>query len=115
MDVDAIYVPTDNTVISALDSVVQVGETKKIPVYPAEGDSVAKGGLATYGLNYFDLGYQTGEMAIKILVDGEDPATMAVETQKEPVIYLNLGAAERMGVELPQDLIDRADEANITK
>ena len=115
LDVDAIYVPTDNTVISALDSVVQVGETKKIPVYPAEGDSVAKGGLATYGLNYFDLGYQTGEMAIKILVDGEDPATMAVETQKEPVIYLNLGAAERMGVELPQDLIDRADEANITK
>ncbi|MGO1591346.1 MAG: ABC transporter substrate-binding protein [Ancrocorticia sp.] len=115
LGVDAIYVPTDNTVISAFDSVVQVGESKGIPVYPAEGDSVAKGGLATYGLNYFDLGYQTGEMAVKILVDGEDPATMAVETQNEPVLYLNLGAAERMGVDIPQDVLDRADEENITE
>lgn len=115
LDVDAIYVPTDNTVISAFDSVIQVGESKSIPVFPAEGDSVAKGGLATYGLNYFDLGYQTGEMAIEILVNGADPASMAVETQKEPVIYLNLGAAERMAVELPQEVIDQADEANITE
>ena len=115
LSVDAIYVPTDNTVISALDSVLQVGESKKIPVYPAEGDSVAKGGLATYGISYYDLGYQTGEMAIRILVDGEDPATMPVETQQDLLVYLNLGAAERMGVTLPQEVIDRAEPDNITQ
>ncbi len=115
LDVDAIYVPTDNTVVSALDSVIQVGESKKIPVIAAEGDSVANGAVATYGLSYEALGYQTGEMAVKILTEGADPATMAVETQKEPVLYLNLGAAERMGVTIPQDLIDQADPADITQ
>ncbi len=115
LDVDAIYIPTDNTVISALDSVLQVGESKKIPVFPAEGDSVAKGGLATYGISYYDLGYQTGEMAVRILVDGEDPATMAVETQQNLLVYLNLGAAERMGVTIPQEVIDRAEPENITE
>lgn len=115
LDVDAIYLPTDNTVISALDSVLQVGESKKIPVYPAEGDSVAKGGLATYGISYYDLGYQTGEMAVRILVDGEDPATMPVETQQDLLVYVNLGAAERMGVTIPQAVLDRATPETTTK
>lgn len=113
LDVDAIYVPTDNTVVSALDSVLQVGESKGIPVYPAEGDSVANGGLATYGISYYDLGYQTGEMAVRILVDGADPASMAVETQQDLLVYLNLDAAERMGVTIPQAVIDRAEPENI--
>ncbi len=115
LDVDAIYLPTDNTVISALDSVLQVGESKKIPVYPAEGDSVAKGGIATYGISYYDLGYQTGQMAVRILVDGEDPATMPVETQQDLLVYVNLGAAERMGVTLPQSVLDRATPETTTK
>lgn len=114
LDVDAIYVPTDNTVVSALDAVLQVGESKGIPVFPAEGDSVANGGIATYGLSYSALGAQTGEMAIKILLDGDDPATMPVETQTDLLLYLNLDAAKRMGVTIPQDLIDEADPANIT-
>ena len=115
LDVDAYYVPTDNTVVSALEAVLQVAEQRQIPVIAAEGDSVARGAVATVGLSYYDLGYQTGEMAVSILVDGADPATMPVEYQEDLVLYLNTGAADRMGVTIPQELLDEADPANITE
>lgn len=114
-DVDAIYVPTDNVVVSALESVIQVGESKQIPVFGAEGDSVARGAIGTFGLSYFALGYQTGEMAIDILEGGADPATMAVQTQSDLLLYLNLGAAERMGVEIPAEIVEQAEPENITE
>lgn len=114
-DVDAIYVPTDNIVVSSLETVIQYGETNQIPVFGAEGDSVERGTIATYGLNYYDLGYQTGEMAIQILKDGGDPAEISVETLEEPSLYLNTGAAERMGVEIPKEKLEEADPENITE
>jgi len=115
LDVDAFYVVTDNAVVSALESLIQVAETKKIPAIAAEGDSVARGTIATYGISYYELGYQTGEMAVKILKGEAEPATMPVETQSELQLYLNLGAAERMGVTIPEDLLAEADPANITE
>lgn len=115
LDVDAFYIPTDNTVVSALEAVLQVAEQRHIPVIAAEGDSVERGAIATVGLSYYDLGYQTGEMAVRILTEGADPATMPVEYQEDLVLYLNTGAAERMGVTIPQDLLDSADPANITE
>lgn len=108
-DVDAIYVPGDNAVVEALESVIQVAETKKIPMVVAEGDSVERGGIATYGLNYYDLGYQTGQMAIRILEEGADPASMPVETLDKISLIVNQGAAERMGVELSAELLAKAD------
>lgn len=113
--VDAIYVPTDNVVVTSLETVLKVGEEKKIPVFGAEGDSVERGTIGTYGLNYHDLGYQTGQMAIRILVDGEDPAAMAVETLSTPELYLNTGAAERMGVTIPEELLSQVAPDNLTK
>lgn len=109
LDVDAFYVPTDNTVVSALESLLQVAEAKSLPVIAAEGDSVERGALITYGLDYDGLGYQTGEMALRILQEGADPAEMAVETQSELSLIINSGAAERMGVEIPVELLDEAD------
>lgn len=114
LSVDAIYVPTDNTVVSALDSVIQAGEQKKIPVIAAEGDSVAKGCVATYGISYYELGYQTGKMAVSILKDGKKPESMPVETQSNLLFYVNKGAAERMGVTVPQSLLDKAKPENVT-
>jgi len=115
LDVDAFYVPTDNTVVSALESLIQVAEAKQILTIAAEGDSVARGAVATYGIDYYKLGYQTGEMAVKILRGEAEPATMPVETQTDLQLYLNLGAAERMGVTIPEDLLAEADPANITE
>ena len=114
-DTDAIYVPTDNIVVAALETVLQFGETNKIPVYGAEGDSVERGALATVGLSYYELGKQTGEMAVKILKDGADPATMPVETQKETVLYVNEGAAKRMDVTIPQSVLDKVAPENLVK
>lgn len=106
--VDALYVPTDNTVVDALESMIQVAEEEQIPLIVGEGDSVERGGLATWGINYEKLGYQTGEMALKILA-GEAPASMPVETLENIELSVNQSAAERMGVELPQSLLDEAD------
>ncbi|GAA2185709.1 ABC transporter substrate-binding protein [Leucobacter alluvii] len=107
--VDAIYVPTDNLVVSGIASLVQVAEEKQIPVIGAEAGTVEGGAVATLGIDYTDLGHQTGEMAIKILEDGADPAEMAVEVSKSFTYVVNPGAAERMGVEIPKDILDQAE------
>jgi len=109
-DVDAIYVPTDNTVVDALESVIQVTEDEGILLIVGEGDSVERGGVATFGLNYYELGYQTGKMAARILLEGEDPAEMPVETQEVMQLIVNEAAADRMGITLPDDFLDKADE-----
>ena len=109
LDVDAFFMPTDNTVVGAFESLLQVAEEKGAPLVTADGESVERGAVATYGVDYEALGYQTGEMALRILRDGEDPAQMPIETQSEHLLYVNPAAAERMGVELPADLLDRAD------
>ena len=110
LDVDAIYVPTDNTVVSGLDSVLQTAEERQIPVIAGETESVTNGALVTYGLDYYELGVQTAQMAAAILTEGADPAAMAVEEQQTPRLVVNPAAAERMGITLPQDLLDEADE-----
>ncbi len=106
-DVDAIYVPTDNMVVSGIASLVQVAEDAKIPVIGAEPGTVEGGAVTTYGIDYTKLGHQTGEMAIKIL-EGADPATTPVETPAELSYVVNPGAAERMGVEIPKSILDDA-------
>lgn len=108
-DVDAIYVPTDNMVVSGIASLVQVAEAKQIPVIGAESGTVEGGAVATLGIDYEQLGYQTGEMALKILQDGGDPATMPVEVSKTFTYVVNPGAAERMGVTIPKEILDQAE------
>lgn len=115
LDVDAFFVITDNTVVSSLETLIQVAEDKDIPVIASEGDSVARGAIATIGIDYYSLGYQTGEMAVRILRGEAEPADIAVETQTELALYLNTGAAERMGVTIPDDLLAEADPENITE
>lgn len=108
--VDAIYVPTDNTVVAALQTVIKVAEDSRIPVIVGEGDSVENGGLATYGIDYYVLGRQTGDMAVKVLRGEADPADMPVESQKDLQLYINKKAAEAMGVEIPAELLEQADK-----
>lgn len=115
LDVDAFFVITDNTVVSALETLIQVAEDKKIPVIASEGDSVARGAIATIGIDYYQLGYQTGEMAVRILSGEASPESTAVEVQTELALHLNTGAAERMGVTIPEDLLAEADPENITE
>lgn len=115
LDVDAFFVITDNTVVTSLETLIQVAEDKGIPVIASEGDSVARGAIATIGIDYYSLGYQTGEMAVKILKGEATTESMPVEVQTDLALYLNTGAAERMGVTIPDDLMAEADPANITE
>jgi putative ABC transport system substrate-binding protein len=107
--VEAIYVPTDNTVVSALRSVVRVAEDHDILLVAGDVESVVNGAVATLGITYYGLGYQTGLMAAEVL-QGADPATMPILGSTEFTYAINKTAAKNMGVELPKSLLDRADE-----
>lgn len=108
-EVDAIYVPTDNMVVSGIASLIQVAEQKSIPVIGAESGTVEGGAVATLGIDYTELGRQTGEMALEILRNGGDPATTPVETAQEFTYVINEDAAERQGVSIPQNILDEAE------
>ena len=105
--VDAIYLPTDNMVISSLASVVKVAEANKIPVISGESESVASGALATVGIDYYKLGQTTGDMALRV-IKGEKPQDMAIEKQEGTELVLNLKAAKNMGVTIPESIISKA-------
>jgi putative ABC transport system substrate-binding protein len=105
--VDAIWIGTDNTVVSGLEALVGVCEDNSIPLFAADEDSIDRGCIAAYSFDYYDIGYQTGEIVAEIL-DGKDASTIAVEKGKVISLSVNTAAAERMGITLPQEIIDRA-------
>jgi putative ABC transport system substrate-binding protein len=106
---DAIYLTTDNTVISAAEAVVSVGERADIPVFAADTATVERGAVAALGFDYYNHGRQTGKMVARIL-NGASTADMPVETMDTLDLYVNPAAAERMGITLPDDLISEAKE-----
>jgi putative ABC transport system substrate-binding protein len=108
--VDAIYVPTDNVVVTALEAVIQVAEENKILVVSGEKDSVERGAVATLGIDYYKLGQQTGEMALKIISGEAKPQHMPVESQHQTDIIINLKAAKAIGIEMPENLLHKAAE-----
>jgi putative ABC transport system substrate-binding protein len=108
--VDAIWVPTDNTVVSAFEAVVAVAEENDIPLFAADTSTVERGAIGCWGLDYHDVGYASGEMAADILLNGADPATMPVQTAPANLLYLNTMAANETGITIPQALIDEADQ-----
>jgi len=105
--VDAIFIPTDNTIISALESVIKVGVQNKLPVFAADVDSVKRGAVAAMGFDYYKHGYQTGAIAERIL-NGEKPETIPVQFQKELQLYINAKFSKQMGVTPPEDLLQKA-------
>lgn len=100
---DAIYIPTDNTLAASMALVGEIVKESKTPVVCGESNMVVTGGLATLGIDYYNLGYQTGEMAVRIL-NGESPAAMAIETQKNFEYVINGEMAQAIGIEIPQEL-----------
>jgi putative ABC transport system substrate-binding protein len=108
--VDAIYLPTDNAVIASLEAVLKVALDHKIPLYPAEDDSVRKGGVAVLSISYYELGRQTGRMAVKILRDGEKPTNIPVENQTNYNLIVNTKFAQSIGLTIPDTVLNRASE-----
>jgi len=105
--VDAIYCPIDNTIISAVESVVKVGIDAQVPVFAGDTDTVARGAVAAVGYDYFDLGRQTGDIVVRIL-KGEKPGSIDVKMAKGTNLFVNPKMAERMGVKVPGSVLERA-------
>ncbi len=102
-----IYTSTDNNVVSAYEALVKVGQDAKIPLVASDTDSVKRGAIAALGINYRDLGEQTGRMVVRIL-KGEKPGEIKSETSSKLELFVNPGAAEKQGVKLSDALIKSA-------
>lgn len=102
--VDAIYSPTDNMIAAGMPTVALVANQNKIPVIAGEDGMVEGGALATYGINYYELGKQTGDMALRILRDGANPADMPIEYNEHCSLSVNEATQKQLGIEIPADL-----------
>ncbi len=104
--VDAIYIPTDNVIAKGMANVAQVANGNGIPVICGEEGMVDAGGLATYGINYYKLGYMTGEQAVKIIKDGAKTEDMPIGylPDEEFTLKFNEEVANQLGITIPEDL-----------
>lgn len=107
--VDVIYTNTDNNVVSAYEALAKVGNDTKTPLIASDTDSVKRGAIAALGVNYRDLGEQTGRIVVRIL-NGEKPGDIQPQTSENLQLYVNVTAAQKQGVLLPLTLIERATE-----
>lgn len=99
---DVIYIPTDNTAASNTEAIANVVLPAKVPVVTGE-EGICKGcGVATLSISYYDLGYQTGTMAYKILAEGADISTMAVEYAPNVTKKYNAANCEALGLTMPE-------------
>ncbi|WP_438311867.1 ABC transporter substrate-binding protein [Sporosarcina sp. FA9] len=101
--IDSLYIITDNTVVNALESVIDVANANKLPMMVGEFDSVKRGGLAAYGFEYFDIGYEAGEMAVKILKDGKKPADIPVQVPQKLMFIMNKDTATKIDLEIKDE------------
>lgn len=99
---DVLYVPTDNTAASCTDAINNVASKAKKPIIAGE-EGICKGcGVATLSISYYDLGKATGEMAYRVLVDGEDISTMKVEFAPNVTKKYNKALCDELGVQIPE-------------
>lgn len=104
---DAIFVPIDNTIASAMATVVKVTDAKKIPVFPSADTMVADGGLLGLGVDQYQIGVETAKVVAKVL-KGADTKDMPIVLANEGVIYLNEAKAKQLGIEIPKEIKDKA-------
>ena len=107
---DVIYIPTDNTAVSGLEAIIAVAEENKIPFFGSTGDMVDRGCIGGFGADYYWIGTEAGRYAIRVL-EGESPGDIPVVmcAPEACKLVVNPGAAERMGISIPQSVIDKAD------
>ena len=103
---------TDNNVVGVLPSILEKTNAKSIPVYGSEIEQVKKGCVASIGIDYYELGRQTGQMAAKVLKGEATCEEMPYETISEYGLYVNYTALTEMGLTLPEDYAARAIDAN---
>lgn len=109
--VDIIYVPTDNTIISVLEGATKVAAETKTPIFTADPSSIGRGAFAAQGIDYYDAGVETGKLVVRIL-KGEKVGDISIVTPPARNIKIDLKAAEKMGITIPQTVLDRANKTS---
>ena len=99
VEVDMVFVPTDNIISSTMETVKQVSIKHKVPVFGGSTEMVAVGGLYNYGTNYEELGRQTARMLIRVL-KGEKPENIAVELPEKLELHTNQEMADALGIDI---------------
>lgn len=107
--VDAMFVPTDNTVMSAFEAVVKVGIDAKLPVFAGDVGSVPRGAVAALGFDYYQVGRQTGRVVADIL-RGKKTSEIPVSIVGTRDLWLNTASAQAMGLTLPEPMLKRASK-----
>lgn len=100
--IDACWIPTDNKLAAGMATVAMIANEIKLPVICGESNMVTEGGLATYGLDYYQLGYLAGEMAVDILVNDKNPAEMPIQflPADKCELAVNEETAKEIGIDL---------------
>lgn len=106
--VRAIYIPNDNTVISALESVLHATTITKTPIITADPESVQRGALASIAHDQYEIGRETGRMILEFLKEGKPLKQLGVRTPKETVLSLNLDLARQSNITIPEGLAKKA-------
>jgi putative ABC transport system substrate-binding protein len=109
--VDAIFIPNDTTVVSAIESIVKIGEETKTPVFTGETRGVERGSIASLGLNYTEVGRLAGHMVAEVLngkKPGEIDAVIAYQKLPNFDVFVNKRSAAAMGVTIPATVAARS-------
>lgn len=106
---DMFYIITDNTVVSALESVIQVANDEDMPLFVGELDSVKRGGFAAFGFDYSDIGYEAGVMAAQILKGEKKASELPVQYPQNLKLQINQTAAKEMGIEIKDEWKETAE------
>jgi len=112
-DVDAFYITLDNSVVAAINSIIQVAEAEGIPLFAADRDTVEGGAVAAVGFRYYDHGYQAGQMAVDILKNGKNPGDLPVLLPDKLDLIINVPAAERQGLTITDEMIAEIQNPDI--
>ncbi len=109
-DVDLLYIGTDNTAASSIESIARVASREGIPIIAGDIDIARSGGLIGFGFDYYVVGRETGKLVAEVLrgVSTEELETKIVG-QESLVLFINLDVASALGITIPQNLLDRAD------
>lgn len=109
-DVDIIYVPTDNAIVSSIGILNEVSMQENVPLIIAEENTIEITPALTLSISYYNLGYQTAQMAIEILKNGVSPKDIPSTGLKDTRLVVNKKLLEQIGVVVPDSILSRADE-----
>ncbi|AMB96107.1 tryptophan ABC transporter substrate-binding protein [Aerococcus urinae] len=108
-EVEAIWVPNDNSIASSMNTLISVTDHYKIPVFPVVDTMVVDGGMATVGLNQYQLGVDSANV-LADLIEGADPRNYSVVIPEKKALTINSKKANELGIEIPSDVVNEATD-----